>query len=241
MLKKLILAAAIGCVACVPTLCRAQQPIGSYVARLSEADHFNSQGQRLTSAAAIIRQDRANFHRYNIRDPEDQDDAFFADENNRATLEKMLERGRAEPGVISRVVTGTPLVRVDVYRSNAGPFIQVTLLDKAQNTFAKPDDSPKDYVGSFSTEFLYSMCSQSDTASREKCNLYLQGLLYGLDIGRSMQRNGTPVCTSGMTAEAARLRILDFINGITGGNPSNNKDGGDWMAFMGIATGNLCK
>jgi hypothetical protein len=116
MLKKLILAAAIGCVVSIPTLCQARQQIGSYVARLSQADHFNSQGQRLTSAAAIIRQDRANFHRYNIRDSEDQDDAFFADENNRATLEKMLERGRAEPGVISRIVNGTPLIRVDIYR-----------------------------------------------------------------------------------------------------------------------------
>ena len=44
----------------------------------------------------------------------------------------------------------------------------------------------------------------------------------------------------GHDPEAARLRILNFIDGITGGNPSNNKDGGDWMAFMGIATGNTC-
>ncbi|HEY0791934.1 MAG TPA: hypothetical protein VGD78_12795 [Chthoniobacterales bacterium] len=36
--------------------------IKSYVARLSERDHFNSQGQRLQSPAAIIRQDRANFY-----------------------------------------------------------------------------------------------------------------------------------------------------------------------------------
>jgi hypothetical protein len=43
-----------------PTISHAQQLIGSYVALLSETDHFNSNGQRLTSAAAIIRQDRAN-------------------------------------------------------------------------------------------------------------------------------------------------------------------------------------
>jgi hypothetical protein len=26
-----------------------------------------------------------------------------------------------------------------------------------------------------------------------------------------------------------------------GGKPSSNKDGGDWMAFMGLAAGNVCK
>ena len=56
-----------------------QQLLESYVALLSERDHFNSSGQRLTTAAAIIRQDRANFHRFGLRDPGDEDDTFFAD------------------------------------------------------------------------------------------------------------------------------------------------------------------
>jgi hypothetical protein len=43
-----------------------------------------------------------------------------------------------------------------------------------------------------------------------------------------MQQNGTSVCLPEMTAEAARLRILQFIEATTGGNPSSNKDGGDW-------------
>ena len=38
---------------------------------LSEQDHLNSNEQRLTTAAAIIRQDRANFHRFGLRDPAD--------------------------------------------------------------------------------------------------------------------------------------------------------------------------
>src|SRR3984957_18842556 len=69
MLKQIIIALTISLAACIPTSSQAQQLIGSYVALLSEADHFNSNGQRLTSAAAIIRQDRANYHRYGIRDP----------------------------------------------------------------------------------------------------------------------------------------------------------------------------
>jgi hypothetical protein len=129
MRKVCILVLAIAIAACAPTLAQAQQLIASYVARLSVTDHLNSNGQRLTSAAAIIRQDRANFHRFRIRDPEDQDDPFFADQGNREALEQMLERGRAAPGVIERVVNGTPLIRVEIFRSNAGPFIEVTLLD----------------------------------------------------------------------------------------------------------------
>jgi hypothetical protein len=92
-------------------------------------DHFNSSGQRLTSAAAIIRQDRANVHRYGKRDLDDDNDTFFADEGNRAVLEQMLDRGRADPGVLSRIVSGTPRIRVDIYRGAEGPFVRVTLLD----------------------------------------------------------------------------------------------------------------
>jgi len=101
----------------------------SYVAFLSEADHFNSSGERLRSAAAIIRQDRANFHRFGRRDPQDENDRFFADEDNRAALEQMLERGRADPGVISRIVNGTVLIRVNIYRGSNGPYIVVTVLN----------------------------------------------------------------------------------------------------------------
>ena len=38
----------------------------TYTARLSPADHYNSNGVRLHSAAAIIRQDRANYYVYGI-------------------------------------------------------------------------------------------------------------------------------------------------------------------------------
>jgi hypothetical protein len=242
MLKKLIFAVAISIAAYTPTPIHAQQLIGSYVALLSEADHFNSDGQRLTSAAAIIRQDRANFHRFGIRDPEDEDDTFFADEGNRAALEQMLERGRADPGVISRIVNGAVLIRVDIYRGANGPFIQVTLLDRRQSSGSpKRDGDIKDYAGPFTTEFLYAMCTQNDTLSREKCDLYLQGLLYGLNTQKSMQQKGMSVCLPEMTPETARLRILKFIDDTTAGDPSNNKDGGDWMAYMGVAVGNFCK
>jgi hypothetical protein len=128
MLKRMIVALAIAAAACMPTLAQAQQLIGSYVALLSERDHFNSNGVRLTSAAAIIRQDRANFHRFGIRDPEDQDDPFFGDQANREALEQMLDRGHADPGVVARIVNDVVLIKVDIYRDAGGVFIRVMLL-----------------------------------------------------------------------------------------------------------------
>jgi hypothetical protein len=89
--------------------------IESYTARLSPRDHYNSNGQRLQSAAAIIRQDRANYYVYELRDPEDEPDSYFSSKGNRAQLEQMLENGRTTRDAIYRIVNGTPLIRVDIY------------------------------------------------------------------------------------------------------------------------------
>jgi len=93
----------------------AAQPVEVYVARLSSHDHHNSNGQRLTTIAAIIRQDRANFHRFGIRDPEDDDDAFFDDANNRARLERLIARGSVSRRAGRAILYGTPLIQVTVY------------------------------------------------------------------------------------------------------------------------------
>lgn len=106
----------------------AQQLVGSYVSRLSGQDHFNSQGVRLRSAATIIRQDRANFHEFGRRDVEDGGDRFFASKRNRSLLEHFLANGSATPGTLSAIVNGTPLIRVDIYRTGGSHFIHVTLL-----------------------------------------------------------------------------------------------------------------
>jgi hypothetical protein len=128
MLRLLVTAAAL-VAAVIATPVRAQTLVESYTAFLSEADHFNSNGQRLTSAAAIIRQDRANFHRFGRGDPGDEGDRFFASIDNRAAMERMLERGRATPGTINAIVNRTPLIRVDIYRDTDGPLIRVTVLN----------------------------------------------------------------------------------------------------------------
>jgi hypothetical protein len=98
--------------------------VETYTARLSPRDHYNSNGVRLQSAAAIIRQDRANYYVYGLRDSEDEPDPYFSSKNNRARLEEMLENGRTTPDAIDRIVNGTPLIRVDIYATG----ISVTIL-----------------------------------------------------------------------------------------------------------------
>lgn len=103
--------------------------IESYVARLSAADHFNSNGVRLTSPAMIIRQDRANFYKFGQRDPEDEDDRFFRKLENREMLQKLLERGRTPRSVYNTIVNGQPLIRVNVYLTKGSSYVDVVVLE----------------------------------------------------------------------------------------------------------------
>ena len=128
MIRRAILAFAAALTMASPAT--AAELIGSYNAFLSSADHFNSSGERLTTAAAIIRQDRANFHKFGIRDDRDENDSYFANVNNRAVLEQMLNDGNSDPGVLARVVNSNVAIHVDIYRSNRhGDYVVVTLLD----------------------------------------------------------------------------------------------------------------
>ncbi len=104
--------------------------IESYTARLSSQDHFSSAGERLTSAAGIIRQDRANFHRFHRPDPEDESDAFFANASNRQLLEQLLDRGATTRGSANLIVNGTPLVSVKVFQEGGRPFVLVEILSR---------------------------------------------------------------------------------------------------------------
>lgn len=94
---------------------RARGPIAEYTARLSDRDHYNSYGERLTTVAAIIRQDRANYHRFGNADREDEGDPFFANAAHRADLENMVRRGDISPDAQREIIRGDPLVHVQVY------------------------------------------------------------------------------------------------------------------------------
>lgn len=107
----------------------AQELIDSYQAFLSQSNHYNSNGQRLTSAAQIIRQDRADLHRFGIRDPGDQDDTFFANADNRAALERLIDAGDSDPRDLRRIVNSNVTVEVDIYESDGDNYAFVTVLD----------------------------------------------------------------------------------------------------------------
>ena len=105
-------------------------PIDSYVAYIGADDLYNSSGARLTKPAAIIRQDRANFHRFGIRDRIDESDTFFADEINRQALENMLANGTMSSSVARMIAKGGAIIQVDVYGSGStGDWIEVTVLN----------------------------------------------------------------------------------------------------------------
>lgn len=93
----------------------AQTPRASYVARLSWQDHHASDGVRLDTVAGIIRQDRANFHRFGRRDPEDESDPVFGSTANRGTLERMLLRGSVTARARQAILRGEPLISVQIF------------------------------------------------------------------------------------------------------------------------------
>lgn len=97
---------------------RADTPLGSYVARLSPQDHHASDGYRLDTAAQVVRQDRANWHKFGYGDREDEDDPWFRSAGARANFEKMLNKaGAMNAATRSAILHGTPVVEVRVYRT----------------------------------------------------------------------------------------------------------------------------
>ena len=99
-------------------------PVESYCATLSARDHKASDGYPLDNAAAIIRQDRANYHRFNKRDRGDENDSLFSSADNRALLEQMLRGGNISRADERAIVRGTPDVCIDIYDDYIDVYVQ---------------------------------------------------------------------------------------------------------------------
>ena len=98
-----------------------------YVAYIGPDDLYNSQGERLTQPWQIVRQDRANYHRFDIQDDLDEGDTFFADAENRAIMENMLRNGSISRAAARDVVAGGALILVEIYgHGNVGHAVQIT-------------------------------------------------------------------------------------------------------------------
>ena len=105
--------------------------ITGYSARLSRKDHYASDGYKLESPAAVIRQDRANYHKFQKRDDEDDTDDYFDSAEHREGLERALERGRTTRAAYQSIMNGTPLISVNVYRGKGGGiYVDVKIVEE---------------------------------------------------------------------------------------------------------------
>ena len=111
-----------------PNMVSAQDLIGSYVAYIGGNDLFNSKGGRLTEPWQILRQDRANVHKFGLVDRGDEGDPFFGDIDNRAAMETMVRQGWIEPGAARAIVNGFTFVQVEIYgQGGRGTSVRVTV------------------------------------------------------------------------------------------------------------------
>ncbi len=101
------------------TAAAADEYLGSYVARIGGQDHRASDGYPLDTAAQMVRQDRANWHKFGNSDSDDEDDPWFTTNAKRARFEQLLGRsGAMSQGTRRAIVNGRPLIEVEVYRNS---------------------------------------------------------------------------------------------------------------------------
>lgn len=114
---KIVFSAVIGLSAAMPALPAAAQRgvLDEYCTTISENDKLASDGFALTDAGSIIRQDRANYHKFGFRDAGDQGDRTFRSTGARAKIPAMLERGDSERATLRQIVRGTPHICVEIY------------------------------------------------------------------------------------------------------------------------------
>ena len=110
-----------------PQAALAQQLVARYVAFIGSEDLYNSQGQRLWEPWQVLRQDRANVHRFGISQPGDQGDPFFHSAANRALMEQMVMRGKIDAAAATGIVNGGVSVEVAIYRQGGTDYVEVTV------------------------------------------------------------------------------------------------------------------
>lgn len=96
----------------------AQQEVLVYFAGIDQQDLFNSRGVRLTDPCAILRQDRANVHRFGKAGQYDSPDAMFGNPNARAAFGEDCAPFNGYG--TARLRNAEAYVRVVVYRMPGG-------------------------------------------------------------------------------------------------------------------------
>jgi hypothetical protein len=127
-----------------------------YEARLSAQDHTSSDGSKLTDVASILRQDRANYHKFKKRDAEDQSDAFFSSAKNRELIDSYFKNVYSDNPMSAKdkqaILNGTPLVRVSLVDGIKNEkFLSVEVLSQQAN--AAPVKAAPNLVGEWITTY----------------------------------------------------------------------------------------
>ena len=73
----------------------AEEVIAEYLTWLDAKDTVTSKGVKLTSFGAVLAQDRANYHRFGIRQEFDTSDPIFSNKDMRAKLPELYQAGRS--------------------------------------------------------------------------------------------------------------------------------------------------
>ena len=143
-------------VSCAALPVAAQSLIADYSAFVGSQDLSNSNGARLTQPWQVIRQDRANVHRFGITQPGDDWDPVFGDFNARGQLEGLLSRGFISGEASDAILRGNVRIRVRVFGQGTVPErIEVEVWNESPITAeapsvivpgAPPVDAPPDAV-----------------------------------------------------------------------------------------------
>lgn len=134
-----------GAILCAVLVCgvppvQAQQVLDRYTAEIGEQDRFNSRGTPLSQPGQILAQDRANVHRFGIRQAGDTPDRTFTSTEARQGIESLLSRGTMGPGV-REALTGRSTAQLDVQvigSNGRADRLVVTLADSAMPSPAVP-------------------------------------------------------------------------------------------------------
>lgn len=125
-MRKLLLALGLTLASALPL--SAQNMIGSYAAYIGTDDLYNSKGVKLSAPWQVLRQDRANYHRFNIAQSGDEWDPFFGSIDNRAAMEQMIMNGRIGAKARRLIMRGGATVYVEIWgRGGRGKFVNVTV------------------------------------------------------------------------------------------------------------------
>lgn len=123
----LVAAVIVAVLASNPNLALADQLIDEYNAYIGQDDLFNSNGERLREPWQIIRQDRANYHKFGIRQRGDEGDTFFDSVENRAAAERMIRQGTMTGEARDLLLNGDVMVNVKVIEGADGDYLKITV------------------------------------------------------------------------------------------------------------------